>query len=214
MLPGGPVAGWRFGGRSRCTGPALPAGVAPRLPGEVGDLAGRRALTDRAGPGRHRPARRAQRSGGGADADRAPPPAAKAGLLVGGVSGQTVGTQRFPVFVAGRCLPPGAAPRAGFGAGLGHAVAAQPQPVAWFDQRDHPAAVRAAGAHDTAGAGRDQGVDEPQHRGHAGVGAGPGEQVGPVLHGPRQLVSAVDPGGRRRRSRRSPRPGPGRDRSR
>ena len=190
----GPAAGQPDVAAAGAPGPALPAGVAPRLPGEVGDLAGRRALTDRAGPGLHRTARRAQRPCRRPDADRATPAAPHARLLIRGVSDQTVGTQRFPVFVAGSCLPPGAAPRAGFGAGLGHAVAAQPQPVAWFHQRDHPAAVWTGRAHDTARAGRDQGVDEPQHRRHTGVGAGAGQQFGAVLHGPGQLVPPTLPG--------------------
>jgi len=66
--------------------------------------------------------------------------------------------------------------RTRLGAGLGHAVSAQPHPVARFDQGNHPPATRAGGTHDPIRAGLQERVDQPQHRRDGRVRAGPGEQ--------------------------------------
>ena len=83
---------------------------------------------------------------------------------------------------------------AGLGPGPGHAVAAEPDPAAWLDQRDRPAAVRARGADDSGGAGVAELVDQPQHRWDRGFSSGPGEQSGPVGQRPGQLVTLSLPG--------------------
>ena len=78
----------------------------------------------------------------------AAPGAADTRFQVGGVGDQAVGTQRPSVLIAGGRLPDDPAARACDGAGLGHAVAAEPHPVARFDQGDDTPAVRAGGADD------------------------------------------------------------------
>ena len=162
------------------------AGAAPRLAGDLGNLGGSQPRADRADHRLGRPAARAQRAAGGPDADDAPPGAADTRFQVGGVGGQAVGTQRPPVPVAGGRLADDAAARACLGAGPGHAVTAEPHPVAWLDQGDDPPAVRAGGADDPLRPGVGERADQPEHRRDWRSRAGSGEQLGVILQRPRQ----------------------------
>ena len=172
----------------------LLAGVAPRLAGDLGDLGGSQARADRADHRLRRPAGRAERTAGCPDADDAPPGAAGTRFQVGGVGDQAVGTQRPSVLVAGSRLPDDPAARACYGAGPGHAVAAEPHPVARPGQGNDPPAVRAGGADDPLRPGVGQGADQPQYRRDRCSRAGPGEQPGVILQCPRQPAELPGPG--------------------
>ena len=167
----------------------LLAGVAPRLAGDLGDLGGSQARADRADHRLSRPAGRAQRTAGCPDADDAAPGAADTRFQVGGVGDQAVGTQRPSVLIAGSRLPDDPAARACYGAGPGHAVAAEPHPVAGLDQGNDPPAVRAGGADDPLRPGVGQGADQPQYRRDRCSRAGSGEQPGVILQRPRQTAA-------------------------
>src|ERR1019366_5427325 len=174
--------------------PALLAGVTPRLPGDRGDLTGSRTPADRAGHRLGGTAGVTQWAVGGAGADCASAPAADSGLLVGGVGDHAVGAQRSSVLVAGGRVAVHAAARAGLCPGLGHTVAAQPDPVAWFDQGQDPSAVRAAWAGDDVCPGPDEPIDQSQYRGPRCSCAGSGERLGVILQRPRQTLALPSAG--------------------
>jgi hypothetical protein len=146
---------------ARAAGPALLACPAPGLAGGLGDHARAVLSADRAGQHFPGPAVLAQRPVGGAGADRPAPPAPGAFLLVGRVGDQAVRAQRPTVLVAGGGFPHGAAPGARLGPGLGHAVAAAPQPVDPPVKTDNPLATRAGRAGDGLRPGVAQLADQP-----------------------------------------------------
>ena len=121
---------------SRAVCPALLAGPAPWLAGGLRGHARGLFAADTAGRDLPGAAAGAERAAGRADADRPPATAAGAGLLVGRVDDQAVRTQRPAVLVADRCLADGPAAGARLGPGPGHAVAAEPDPVAGLDEGD------------------------------------------------------------------------------
>ena len=146
-----------------------------------------------------RQAGRAQRPVRGADADRAAPAAADAGLLVGRVGDQAVWAQRPAVLVAGGGLPhrsrtasrarPGTWPRS-------YGRAACPSIRGY--RADNPAAARAGRPDDGLGAGVAELVDQPQHgRDGARVRLSPVSSPGWSSQGPGELVTLS----RRRRRR-------------
>lgn len=173
--------------------PPLPAGPTPRPAGGVGDHTRCLLAADLTRQGLRGHAAAAERPVGGADADRSAPPAAQAGLLVGGVGDQAVRTQWSALLVAGGGFLHGCAARAGLGAGLGHAVAAQPLPLDSAVQPDDPLTRWAGRADDRLGPGVAESLDQPQHAGCTGMRAVAGEQCG----GARQKTTNKPPQPRR-----------------
>src|SRR5262249_29192743 len=164
---------------ARAASPALLAGGARGLSGGGGDVARGLAAADGAGHDSDRAAGRAQRALWGADAAWAATRAADAGLLVGWVNDEAMRAEGPTLLVAGGCLPHGAAPRAGLGAGAGDAVATQPLPADGPVQPDNAVAVGADKTDDGLGAEVGQCVDQTQHTRIWDVHAGPNQQVRP-----------------------------------
>jgi hypothetical protein len=174
---------------ARAARPAVPTRLAPGLAGRQGDVAGCLAAADRARHRLDRPTRLAERAVGRADADTSATAAIDALLLVGRIVDQAVGTQRFAVLVADRGLADRVAAGTGLGSRLGHAIAAEPLPADGPVQVDDPPAARAGRVADRVRSSVAELVDQPQHRGDRGFGAGSGEQVGSVLQHPGQTLA-------------------------
>ena len=106
-------------------------------------------------------------------------------------------TQRPSVFVPGRWFTVDTATRAGFGARLGAAGAADPDTVEDLAQRHDASAARTGRTDNAVGPGVDERVYQPQHRRHRGVSAGAGEHLGAIVQLPSKVTPLSGPGGDR-----------------
>ena len=184
--------------------PPLLAAVAPRLAGGPGYLASRGPPADSADQDLARAAVLAPRPVFEPDGDPAAAPAAGAFLKVDRVADQAVRTQRVAVSISGGRFSDTAAAPAWHGRRPGEAVPADTLTIQQLRQGLHRGAARAGRPDDLGSAGRDEPVDEPQHRRSRRVGARPGEQVGARHDRPGQTALPGRPGGgllHRRRDR-------------
>ncbi len=106
------------------------------------------------------------------------------------------GHKGSPMLIAGPGLSDGATSCTRFGTGFGHAVSAETHAVPGFDQRDHSSAVGAWRPDDVRGPGITEPLDEAQHRRDPRLGAGTGEQFGPLGQSPGQLLALTGIGHR------------------
>ncbi len=172
----------------RAAGPALLACPAPGLAGGLGDHARAVLSADRAGQHLPGPAVLAQRPVRSAGADRTAPPAPGAFLLVSRIGDQAVRAQRPAVLIASGGFPDGAAPGARLGPGLGHAVAAAPQPADPPVKTDDPLATRAGREGNGLGPGVAQLADQPQHAADRGMRAAAGQQARVLFDDPGEFL--------------------------
>ena len=183
----------------RAAGPALLAGLAPRLAGRLGDISTARGVPQieqvivltGAQAGHSGPSAVRTLTG------RRRPQPTQVSWLAGSVIRQCGHSGRpcSSRVAASRTAPHRAQ---GSDAGPGDAVAARPLPADPPVQRDDPAAAGAGGRTIPVAPASQSSLDQPQHRRDRCLGAGAGEQPGLVLQGPGQLTALPGPGGGRR----------------